>query len=159
MTVSDINLGDHGLAINFSPEVARNIASAQSITLEEEVSGLSAREEQRLSSTMRERLSTRTNRASIDERPMLMNNYFVEQKANNDEEIELDIVSPYAILNLTDRPFKVVTVRDKPEEKFEDKFEPPEVKSGYMELTVVKAELTRDTEVFGKMDPYVVVGY
>ena len=120
MTVSDINLGDHGLAINFSPEVARNIASAQSITLEEEVSGLSAREEQRLSSTMKERLSTRTNRASIDDRPMLMNNYFVEQKANNDEEIELDIVSPYAILNLTDRPFKVVTVRDKPEEKFED---------------------------------------
>ena len=36
VTNSDLNLGDNGLLVNFSPEVARNIASVQSINLEEE---------------------------------------------------------------------------------------------------------------------------
>ena len=39
-----------------------------------------------------------------------MNNYFV--RMNENEEIELDIVSPYAILNLTDRAFRVSTIHD-----------------------------------------------
>ena len=30
-------------------------------------------------------------------------------------------------------------------------------RGGRLELTVVKAELTRDTETIGKMDPYVIV--